>query len=77
MVQCENGANSKVWGAIGVAGDPSNATEGGILWNVMKDTRPEVLEAIDTYNYFGKNPDLIARFVNSVDDGTIDAQSVE
>jgi acetyl esterase/lipase len=77
MVQCENRENSKVWAVIGVAGDPSNATEGGILWNWMKDTRPEVLPAIDTYNYFGKNPDLKVRFVNSLGDGTIEIERVE
>jgi acetyl esterase/lipase len=82
MVQCENRTSSKVWAVIGVAGDPSNVTEGGILWNMLQDTRrpssysstqaAEVLETINPYNHFGNNPNLIARFVHSDGDVVVD-----
>ncbi len=82
MVQCENRTNSKVWAVIGVAGDPSNVTEGGILWNLLHDTglrnaysptqAAEVLETINPYNHFGNNPNLTARFVHSDGDVVVD-----
>ncbi len=82
MVQCENRANSRVWAVIGVAGDPSNVTEGGILWNMLQDTRlrssyssteaAEVLETMNPYNHFGNNPNLTARFVHSAGDVVVD-----